>query len=43
MFLAAIGLRKVAKLSSGSAWGIVIGLWVIGAILKIAGAAIFGG
>jgi hypothetical protein len=43
LFLAAIGLRKVAKLSSGSAWGIVIGLWLIAAIFEIAGAAISGG
>src|SRR5229473_4425356 len=43
LFLAAIGLRKVAKLSSGSAWGIVIGFWLIGAIFKIAGALISGG
>jgi hypothetical protein len=42
LFLAAIGLRKVAKLSSGSAWAIVIGFWLIGAILEIAGAAIGG-
>jgi hypothetical protein len=43
LFLAAIGLRKIAKLSSGSAWAIVIGFWLIGAIFEIAGAAIFGG
>jgi len=43
MFLAALGLRKVAKLSSGSAWTIVISLWVLGAILAVGGAALFGG
>lgn len=43
LFLAALGLRRVAKLSSGSAWGVVIGFYVIGAVLKIASAAIFGG
>jgi hypothetical protein len=43
LFLAALGLRKVAKISSGSAWGIVIGLTLIGALLSIASAAIFGG
>jgi hypothetical protein len=43
LFLAALGLRKVGKMSSGSAWGVVIAFWIIGAILKIASAAIFGG
>jgi hypothetical protein len=42
MFLAALGLRKVTKLSSGQAWGVVIALWAIGALLSIASAAIFG-
>lgn len=42
MFLAAIGLRKVAKISSGSAWGIVLGLWLIGLILSVAWHAIRG-
>lgn len=43
LFLAAVGLKKVAKLSSGSAWGVVIGLYAIRAVLAIAFAAIFGG
>ncbi|HVS21866.1 MAG TPA: YIP1 family protein [Pyrinomonadaceae bacterium] len=43
LFLAALGLRKVAKVSSGSAWGVVIGFYLIAAVLKIARAAIFGG
>jgi membrane protein, antimicrobial resistance system len=43
LFLAAVGLRKVAKISSGSAWGIVLGFYLIRAILGIAYAAIFGG
>lgn len=43
LFLAAIGLRRVAKISSGSAWAIVLGLFLIRAILGIASAAIFGG
>ena len=43
LVLAAIGLRKVAKLSSGSAWGVVLGFFLIRAILGIASAAIFGG
>jgi len=42
MFLAAIGLRKVGKLSSGQAWGIVIGLWAIGALLRIVLAVVRG-
>jgi hypothetical protein len=43
LVLAAIGLRKVAKISSGSAWGIVLGFYLIRAILGIASVAIFGG
>jgi hypothetical protein len=43
LFLAALGLRKVAKISSGSAWGVVISFYVIGAVIKVASAAIFGG
>ena len=43
LFLAAIGLRKVAKISSGSAWAIVLGFFLIRAILGICSAAIFGG
>lgn len=42
IFLAALGLRKVAKISSTQAWGVVIALWVIGALLRIGSAAIFG-
>ncbi|HEX8772371.1 MAG TPA: YIP1 family protein [Pyrinomonadaceae bacterium] len=42
LFLAALGLRKVARLSSGAAWGIVIGLWLIGIVIKIALAAATG-
>jgi hypothetical protein len=42
LFLAALGLRKVARLSSGSAWTIVIGFWLIGAVFAIVG-AVFGG
>ena len=43
LFLAALGLRKMAKLSSGSAWGIVLGYWLIGLILAVCWRAIFGG
>jgi hypothetical protein len=42
MFLAALGLRKVGKLSSGGAWTIVIGLWLIGVLLSVGRVAIFG-
>jgi len=43
LFLAALGLRKVGKLSSGQAWGVVIGLWFLGLLLAVGSAAIFGG
>ena len=43
LFLAALGLRKMAKISSGSAWGIVLGYWLIGLILAVCWRAIFGG
>ena len=43
LFLAALGLRKVARMSSGAAWGVVITLWLISVILAVASAAIFGG
>lgn len=43
MFLAAVGLRRVAKLSSGSAWAVVIALWLIGMIAGVGRAAMFGG
>lgn len=42
MFLAALGLRKVARLSSGAAWAIVLGIWLLGTLFSVAGAA-FGG
>jgi len=42
LFLAAIGLRKVGKMSSGSAWGIVLTFWAIFLVLRIAMAGIFG-
>jgi hypothetical protein len=43
LFLAAVGLKKIAKLSSGSAWGVVLGFYIIRAVLAISSAAIFGG
>jgi Yip1 domain len=42
LILAALGIRKTAKMSAGSAWGVVIAIWVIGVILRIAIAAIRG-
>lgn len=41
MFLAAVGLRKVGKISSGAAWTIVIVMWVCGLVFSVARAAIF--
>ncbi|HEY0077608.1 MAG TPA: Yip1 family protein [Pyrinomonadaceae bacterium] len=42
LFLAAIGLRKVARLSSGSAWGIVLAIWFLGVLIRLALAAFSG-
>ena len=42
LFLAALGLSKVAKISSAAGWTIVISFWLIGVILAVVGAA-FGG
>ena len=42
LFLAALGLRKVAKISSGQAWGVVLTLWFIGLLLAVGSAALFG-
>jgi hypothetical protein len=42
MYLAALGLRKVGKLSSGSAWTIVIALWFIGMLWSAGRGALFG-
>jgi hypothetical protein len=42
MFLAALGLRKVGKMSSSAAWGVIITLWVLGAILRLGSVALFG-
>jgi hypothetical protein len=43
LFLAALGLRKIAKLSSGTAWGVVLTFFIIRAVFAVASAAIFGG
>lgn len=42
LFLAALGLRKVARLKSGSAWTIVLALWGFGVLLRIVLAMLFG-
>lgn len=39
--LAAIGLQKVAKISSGAAWAVVLMLGLIGVIAKVVGAVFF--
>jgi hypothetical protein len=43
LFLAALGLRIVGKMSSGAAWGIVLTIWIIGVIVRCAFAGITGG
>lgn len=35
LFLAAIGLRKMTKLSSGSAWAVVVAIWLFGSIVRV--------
>lgn len=42
LFLAALGLRKVAKISSGQAWGVVLTLWFLGLLIAVGSAALFG-
>lgn len=43
LFLAALGLHKVVRISQGSGWGIVLTLWIIGVVVKVAFAALTGG
>jgi len=43
LFLGALGLKKVGKMSSGTAWGIVLTIWIIGVIMRCAFAGITGG
>jgi hypothetical protein len=43
LFLAALGLRVVGRISSGLAWTIVIGLWVLGVAIQILFAVIGAG
>jgi hypothetical protein len=42
LFLAALGLRKVGRLKSGSAWTVVLALWGIGVLLRLIAAFAFG-
>ncbi|MGB7925297.1 MAG: YIP1 family protein [Pyrinomonadaceae bacterium] len=42
LFLAALGLRYVARLSSGAAWGIVLTIWIVKVALRIIWAIAFG-
>lgn len=43
MYLAALGLRKVGKMSSASAWTIVIAFWFIGMVCGVIWSMMFGG
>jgi hypothetical protein len=42
LFLAALGLRKIAKISSGQAWGVVLTLWFLFLLFSVGSAALFG-
>ena len=42
MFLAAIGLRKLGRIKSATAWTIVIALWALGLAIRLIMAAVFG-
>lgn len=42
LVLAALGMRKVARLSSGSAWAVVLGIWLLGVVGRIIVAAMTG-
>ncbi len=42
LFLAALGLKKIGKMSSGTAWGIVLTIWIVGMIMRTAFAGIMG-
>jgi hypothetical protein len=35
LFLAALGLRKIARMSSGAAWTIVLVIWLVGVLFKV--------
>lgn len=42
LFLAAIGLRKMSKLTTGAAWAIVLAIWLVGCVVRVALALAFG-
>jgi hypothetical protein len=42
LFLAALGLRKLGKLKSGSAWTVVLALWGLGVLIRLVMALVFG-
>ena len=42
LFLAALGLRKISKISSGQAWGVVLTLWFLFLLFSVGSAALFG-
>lgn len=42
LFLAALGMQKVARLSSGAAWTIVLVLWLVGVVIRLAISLAFG-
>jgi hypothetical protein len=42
LFLAALGLRRMTRMSSGSAWGVVLAIYIVGILLRVGMAAIFG-
>lgn len=42
LFLAAVGMRLISKLSSGSAWAVVLTLFLIGVVLKVGASLLFG-
>lgn len=35
LFLAAVGLKIIGKLSSGSAWAVVLAIWIVSVILRV--------
>jgi hypothetical protein len=42
LFLAALGMQRVARLSSGAAWTIVLALFLVGVVIRLALALAFG-
>jgi hypothetical protein len=42
LFLAALGLRKMVKMPSSTAWAIVLAIWIIGVIFRVSFAGILG-